>query len=306
MAIAKRELGRTGLQVTTLGYGAMELRGAPRARDITEEQAETILNKVLDSGSNYIDTSIDYGLSEERIGCYVSHRRAEYYLATKCGCLVGAPPAPRGQRGAHVFTRDNIVAGVEQSLARMKTDYLDVVQFHASPSRQALEEHGALDALLGLREAGKVRFIGMSGTLPHLSEHMAMGVFDVFQIPYSAVEREHESAIATASQNGAGIVIRGGAAKGAPTEGKQAGLQWERWRRAHLDDLLEGMTPMEFILRFTFTNPYLDTTIVGTINPAHLQTNLDILEQGPLPPDLYEEAKRRLAAAGSAPQSSVK
>src|SRR5262252_277563 len=107
MAVAKRELGRTGLQITTLGYGAMELRGAPRGRDITEEQAETILNKVLDSGINYIDTSIDYGLSEERIGRYISHRRAEYYLASKCGCLVGAPPVPRGQRGTHVFTRDN-------------------------------------------------------------------------------------------------------------------------------------------------------------------------------------------------------
>ena len=280
MAVAKRELGRTGLQVTTLGYGAMELRGAPRARDITEEQAETILNKVLDAGVNYIDTSIDYGLSEERIGRYISHRRAEYYLASKCGCLVGAPPAPRGQRGAHVFTRDNVVAGVEQSLTRMKTDYLDVVQFHASPSRQTLEEHGALDALLELREAGKVRFIGMSGTLPHLTDHIVMGVFDVFQIPYSAVEREHEAAIATAAQKGAGIVIRGGAAKGAPTEGKQAGLQWERWRRAHLDNLLDGMTPMEFILRFTFTNPDLDTTIVGTISPEHLQTNLDILRKG--------------------------
>jgi aryl-alcohol dehydrogenase-like predicted oxidoreductase len=67
MTVTKRELGRTGLRVTALGYGAMELRGAPRARDITEEQAETILNKVLDSGINYIDTSIDYGLSEERI-----------------------------------------------------------------------------------------------------------------------------------------------------------------------------------------------------------------------------------------------
>jgi aryl-alcohol dehydrogenase-like predicted oxidoreductase len=83
MAVAKRELGRTGLQVTTLGYGAMELRGAPHARDITEIQAETILNKVLDAGINYIDTSIDYGLSEERIGRYISHRRAEYYLASK-------------------------------------------------------------------------------------------------------------------------------------------------------------------------------------------------------------------------------
>src|SRR5580704_10719058 len=169
MTMAKRELRRTGLQVTTLGYGAMELRGAPRARDITEEQAETILNKVLDSGINYIDASIDYGLSEERIGRYISHRRAEYYLASKCGCLVGAPPAPRDRRGPHVFTRENVVAGVEQSLVRMKTDYLDVVQFHASPSQQALQEHGALEALLELREAGKVRFIGMSGTLPHLT-----------------------------------------------------------------------------------------------------------------------------------------
>jgi aryl-alcohol dehydrogenase-like predicted oxidoreductase len=192
------------------------------------------------------------------------------------------------------------MAGVEQSLARMKTDYLDVVQFHQSPSPRTLEEHGALATLLELKESGKVRFIGMSGTLPHLMDHIAMGVFDVFQIPYSAVEREHEEAIAAAARSGAGIVVRGGAAKGAPTEGKQAGLQWERWRRAHLDDLLDGMTPMEFILRFTFSNPDLDTTIVGTINPAHLQTNLEILKQGPLPPDLYEEAKRRLAAAGSA------
>jgi len=143
----------------------------------------------------------------------------------------------------------------------------------------------------------------MSGTLPHVIDHIAMGVFDVFQIPYSAVEREHEAAITAAAQMGAGIVIRGGAAKGAPTEGRQSGLQWERWRRAHLDDLLDGMTPMEFILRFTFRNPDLDTTIVGTINPAHLQTNLDILNKGPLPPDLYEEAKRRLATAGSIPQS---
>jgi aryl-alcohol dehydrogenase-like predicted oxidoreductase len=301
--LPKRTLGRTGLQVTTLGYGAMELRGAPRARDTTEAEAETVLNAVLDAGINYIDTSIDYGVSEERIGRYISHRRSEYYLASKCGCLVGAP-AVRGQRSPHVFTRDNILAGVEQSLVRMKTDYLDVVQFHISPSKQTLEENGALEAVQELRQAGKVRFIGMSGTLPHLKDHIAMGVFDVFQIPYSAMEREHEAIIAAASQAGAGIVIRGGAAKGAPSEGKQAGLQWERWRNARLEDLLGGMTPMEFILRFTFTSPDLDTTIVGTANPAHLRANVEVLRQGPLPADLYAEAKRRLAAAGSAPQAT--
>jgi aryl-alcohol dehydrogenase-like predicted oxidoreductase len=109
---------------------------------------------------------------------YMSHRRDEYYLASKCGCLVGAPPAPRGQSSPHVFTRENIVAGVEQSLTRMKTDHLDVVQFHSSPSRQTLQAQGALDALLELKEAGKVRFVGMSGTLPNLTDHIAMGVFE--------------------------------------------------------------------------------------------------------------------------------
>ena len=232
--LPKRELGRTGLQVTMLGYGAMELRGAPRARPTTDEQAETILNAVLDAGINYIDTSIDYGVSEERIGRYIAHRRSEYYLASKCGCLVGASTAPVGQVSPHVYTRDNIVAGVEQSLARMKTDYLDLVQFHISPSQRTLEENGSLDAVMELKQAGKVRFIGMSGTLPHLKDHIAMGVFDVFQIPYSAMEREHEAVIAAASEAGAGIVIRGGAAKGAPSDGKQRGLQWERWQRAEI------------------------------------------------------------------------
>jgi aryl-alcohol dehydrogenase-like predicted oxidoreductase len=300
--LPKRELGRTGLQVTKLGYGAMELRGAPRGRDVTETQAETILHAALDAGINYIDTSIDYGVSEERIGRYIADRRSEYYLASKCGCLVGAPPAPRDQRSPHVFTRDNILAGVEQSLARMRTTYLDVLQFHISPSRKTLEEHGALETVLELKRAGTIRFVGMSGTVPHLPDHIAMGVFDVFQIPYSAVEREHEALIAAAAAAGAGIVIRGGAAKGAPTEGKRAGVQWERWQQTHLDDLLDGMTPMEFILRFTFTHPDLHTNIVGTINPAHLQHNVDMLLRGPLPADVYAEAKRRLDAAGSAPQ----
>jgi aryl-alcohol dehydrogenase-like predicted oxidoreductase len=297
--LPKRQLGRTGLPVTMLGYGAMELRGAPRGRDVTDAQAETILHAVLDAGINYIDTSIDYGVSEERIGRYISDRRSEYYLASKCGCVVGAAPAPRGERSPHVFTRDNILAGVEQSLRRMRTDYLDVVQFHSSPSRKTLEEHGALETVLELKRAGTIRFIGMSGTLPHLSDHIAMGVFDVFQIPYSAVEREHEALVTAAAKAGAGIVIRGGAAKGAPTEGKQAGVQWDRWRKVHLDDLLAGISPMEFILRFTFTHPDLHTNIVGTIDPAHLRHNVSVLRQGPLPGDVYAEAKRRLDAAGS-------
>src|SRR5690242_2879851 len=138
-----RTLGRTGLQVTQLGYGAMELRGAPRGPVVDDAQADQVLRAVLDGGINYIDTSIDYGVSEERIGAPLGSRRSEYYLASKCGCAVNPPP---GERADHVFTRENVVAGIEQSLRRLRTDYLDVVQFHASPSPATLEQQGGLEA----------------------------------------------------------------------------------------------------------------------------------------------------------------
>ena len=294
--LPKRQLGRTGLQVTTLGYGAMEIRNNGN-RTTTEEDAERILNAVLDAGVNYIDTSIDYGLSEERIGRYLAHRRSEYYLASKCGCPVGE--AAIGTRAPHSFTAENVVAGVEQSLRRMKTDYLDVVQFHHSPSRAELEETGALEALEDLQRQGKVRFVGISGTIPNLEEQIGMGVFDVFQVPYSAVQREHEGLIHRASEAGAGIVIRGGIARGDPA--RERGSFWDKWQATEIDDLLDGASRTEFLLRFTCSNHDLDTTIVGTTSPRHLEQNVEALLKGPLPADLYEEAKRRLDSAGSSP-----
>jgi aryl-alcohol dehydrogenase-like predicted oxidoreductase len=75
----------------------------------------------------------------------------------------------------------------------------------------------------------------------------------------------------------------------------------DRWDNARLDDLLDGMTRMEFMLRFTLSSPDLDTTIVGTSNLAHLRDNLETALKGPLPDDVISEAKRRLAAAGSRP-----
>jgi aryl-alcohol dehydrogenase-like predicted oxidoreductase len=297
-------LGRTGLRVTKLGFGAMELRGT---RSGTAERARDVLDAVLTAGINFIDTSPDYGISEELIGEHLSERRSEFILASKCGCPVNPPP---GQRPAHVFTPENIRAGVEQSLRRMKTDYLDIVQVHASPPRSVLEKEGAVDALRALQGEGKVRFLGMSGTLPHLEDHIAMGVFDVFQIPYSALEREHEQVISAAARAGAGIIIRGGVARGAPAENLKleripefwreiAETRRDLWTRANLDGLLEDGGRMQFILRFTLTHPDLHTTIVGTLNPRHLADNLAAIRAGPLPEGVYTEAKRRLAEAAA-------
>jgi aryl-alcohol dehydrogenase-like predicted oxidoreductase len=298
--LPRRMLGRTGFQVTTLGYGAMELRGGPSGPEISDDAADKMLNAVLDAGINFIDTSIDYGRSEELIGRFIAHRRAEYFLASKCGCVPGA-----AMGAEHIHTAANLRAGVEQSLRRMKTDHLDLVQFHRSLNRHEYEEHGALEAALALKKEGKVRFIGVSGTLPNLDEQIEMGVFDAFQIPYSAVQREHEDVISRAAIAGAGIIIRGGVARGAPSDWQRSyymlpgASMRERWEKAHLDELLNGMSRLEFTLRFTLSNPDLDTTIVGTRDVGHLRDNLAAAMKGSLPEDILREAKQRLDGTGS-------
>jgi aryl-alcohol dehydrogenase-like predicted oxidoreductase len=305
-------LGRTGERVTKLAYGAMELRGAMPGRggrNVTDEDAKTILNAVLDAGISMIDTSPDYGPSEERIGAFIADRRDEYFLSSKCGCAVNPPP---GERPPHVFTRANVRAGVEQSLRRMKTDHIDLVQFHISPSRAELEANDSVAELVELKREGKIRFIGMSGTLPNLTDHIEMGVFDAFQIPYSALEREHEGSIHDAAAAGGGTIIRGGVARGLPAAAPEVierlpeqfrrtyARRRDLWDEAGLDEVLDGLTRMEFMLRFTLSHPDMTTTIVGTANPKHLADNVAAARRGPLPADQVAEAKRRLSAAAKA------
>ena len=306
MAIETRVLGRTGQEVTILGYGAMELRGAPRGPEITDEHAGALLNAVLDGGITLIDTSPDYGRSEELIGRHVSHRREEFFLASKCGCPTNLPadtPPPY----PHDYSPANVRANVEQSLTRLRTDRLDVVQVHMSPSVATMAENDVLETLQELQDEGKTRFIGMSGIIPELPAQIDLDVFDVFQIPYSAVQREHEDLITAAAKTGAGILIRGGAARGAPAADKNwrtgplgvpAGEGRSRWENAGLDDLLResGLSAIEFTVRFTLSNPSLSSTIVGTSSLEHLTSNLAIAAKGPLPADVYAQARKQLGA----------
>jgi aryl-alcohol dehydrogenase-like predicted oxidoreductase len=308
--LPKRTLGRTGLQVTALGFGALELRGmvAGIGRPLTPGQPERILQAVLDAGINYIDVSVDYGEAEEHIGRCIAGRRHEFFLASKCGCPLDVSrfsPSERTRYGTplprlHDYGRRHLIDAVDQSLRRMKTDYLDVLQFHFSPAKEVLEREGAVQTLQDLKQAGKIRFLGVSAILPHLLDHIQMGVFDVFQIPYSALQPEHEAAIAEAARGGTGIVIRGGVARGEPGAGHGSADVWRLWEQAQLDDLLEGMSATEFMLRFTITSPDVHTTIVGTLNPVHLQENVAAVLKGPLPTAIYDEAKRRLADARAA------
>ncbi|HUS91246.1 MAG TPA: aldo/keto reductase [Phycisphaerae bacterium] len=290
----RRTLGRTGLEVTQLGFGAMEVRG-PKVwggREVGEEQADRVLNAVLDAGINFIDTAVDYGLSEERIGKYISSRRGEFYLATKCGC----DPKDLGDRWEtpHTWTRENLRRNIAGSLERMKTDHVDILQLH-NPTPDQVRDGGLVDVLKDIQSQHLTRFIGISSTLPHLPRFVEMGVFDTFQVPYSCLQPEHHDAITLAGEAGAGVIVRGGIAKGGPESDVAVAERVGLWERAGLAELLGDMTPAELILLHTLSHPHCHTTIVGTLSVEHLAENTAAANKGPLPADLYQEVRRRVA-----------
>ena len=303
MGLPVRTLGRTGLEVTQLGFGAMEIRGRRiwGGRPCNDEQAKTILDAALDAGINFIDTSNDYGKSELYIGRHIKGRRDAFYVATKCGCHMTY--AGDDDTTPHVWTRDNLFRNIADSLMKMEMDYIDVLQLH-NPSVEECEQARLVDILTELRDMGAVKFIGCSSTSPHLGTYIDWGCFDVFQIPYSALQRQHENLITKAGEAGVGVIIRGGVALGEPGAAQGRTSQfWGRFEEAKLDELCDpGESRTAFILRFTLSHPHCHTTIVGTLLPEHLEENVETAMRGPLAPDVYEEAKKRLDAIGEGPE----
>ncbi|MDP6402061.1 MAG: aldo/keto reductase [SAR202 cluster bacterium] len=290
-------LGRTGLEVTRLGFGtALSFPGQPHW---TEQRADRLMNAVLDMGINFIDTAYDYIDSEEWIGRYLGQRNSEFYLATKSGCT---DTRPDENNSDHVWTRDNAFRSLGVSLQRLGSDSVDIMQYH-NPTVEECEAGNLVDALNEMRDQGKVRWIGVSTTLPDLAAYLDWGVFDVMQIPYSALERKHEDWITRAAEQGVGIIIRGGVAKGESGVGRGTADAWKVFEDAGLDELLEeGESRSAFVLRFTLTHPHAHTIIVGTTKVEHLRENVDAVLRGPLSPELYAEVKRRLDTVGESPE----
>ncbi|MBT2568510.1 aldo/keto reductase [Arthrobacter sp. ISL-85] len=292
----ERPLTRSGLHSTVLGFGAMELRGGSHRlpRMLDEGVAQVLLNTVLDEGIEFIDTSIDYGESEGLIGRFIGHRRSEYLLASKVGCpLDHQPDGPSNGPLVHDYSPSNIRAGIEQSLQRLRTDYLDLAQVHIGPSLAVLQRDDVLGTLERARDEGKVRAIGISSTLPELLDHIDLGVFETFQVPYSALDRSLEGCLPLINATGAGVIVRGGTARGAwskRTLGSRADLNF--------DDLFDGDNLQGFLLRFVMTRKEVSTVIVGTASPAHVRENAKAAARGPLAEDIYAEAQRRLDIAG--------
>ena len=291
MPIQKRVLGRTGVEVSILGYGAMELRH----ERVDEALGGRLLNQALDGGINFIDTAPDYGKSEDIIGRTIASRRDEYVLATKCGCPV--PGDPDHQQPHHEWSSARLMKNLESSLRRLQTDHVDVWQLHSGWPHE-IEGTDVLEAMEAARRQGKVRWLAFSTKgraagdqgKGMLETYVTWDVFDVLQVVYSALAPQVEDLMHDAARRGRGLIVRG------LTNVKED--EWARWEQAKMDELLPpGCNRHQFLLRFGFAHAALCTSIPGTGSPDHLAQNLAAAEAGPLPDDLYKEARRRLGMA---------
>jgi len=284
--VEQRTFGNTGLKVSALGFGAGHIGG----EDISEKDAEIFLNKVLDAGISLIDTARAYGLSEERIGKYLSSRRHEFVLSTKVG--YGIP-------GYKDWTFDCVRAGIDEALRLLRTDHVDIVHLHSCPIG-TLEWGEPLRALEQAVRDGKVRVAAYSGENDALGWAVDSGRFGSAEHSLNICDqRVLENVLPRAQAKGLGIIAKRPVAN-APWRFTECPVShyaeeyWWRWKTMDVDP--RGNDWQEIALRFAAFTPSVHSCIVGTTNLEHLIQNVKIIGKGPLPPDLYDEIRAAFKA----------
>ncbi len=247
-------LGNTGIEVSLLSLGTVKLgrfQGVKYPTHFTlptDAQARELLACAQDLGINLLDTAPAYGTSEERLGQLIT-RRQDWVLCTKVG-----ERFIDGQ-SSHDFRPEAVTASVQRSLQQLRTDYLDLVLIHSNgDDLQILDQHGTLDALQNLKQAGLIRAVGMSHkTLAGAQRALALGA-DVLMATLNREETEDAAVIAQAQQQGCGVLIKKALASGhTPAAERDAALRW------------------------VAAQPGVSSLVVGTINPDHLRANAGAL-----------------------------
>jgi aryl-alcohol dehydrogenase-like predicted oxidoreductase len=293
MGIERRVLGKTGMDVSVLGFGGAEI-----GFEKTEQDAvERLLKTALDGGLNTIDTAECYVGSEEAIGKAVSDRRKDYWLFTKVGHADG--------RGPEGWTAPSIERSIERSLQRLKTDHLDLVHLH-SCSKATLEKGECIEALEKAKKAGKTRFIGYSGDSEDAHYAVQSGQFDTLETSVSIADQQAiDLTLPLAREKKMGVIAKRPIANAAwrydtePTNGYVVEY-WKRLQKLSYDFAKgekradqgpEGTAGVA--LRFTLSQPGVHTAIVGTTKPERWKQNADLVAAGVLPKERIEEIRKR-------------
>jgi aryl-alcohol dehydrogenase-like predicted oxidoreductase len=286
-----RTLGRTGLQVSEISFGAVEIGlayGIPVEGKIekpSEQEAHAVLNAALDMGINFVDTARAYGDSEEIIGRNLKSRRKEYILATKT--------LHYGDKGLSVQEQKQAVRdSIETSLKALQTDVIDVMQVH-NITQEVVERGDVLEVLQEAQRAGKVRFLG--GSVYGVEDPLAVirdGHYDVLQVAYNMIDHRLDGEVLPlALQKGVAITTRSVLLKGALTprylyladnlgELKATIAEMERLVAGECGSLAEAA------FRYVLSNPAVSSALVGTSKVKNLERSVEYTTKGPLSPRL--------------------
>ena len=282
--IPQRSYGNTDLRFSLLGLGAGQI-GDGRTE---EAHVERLLNEVLDLGITLIDTARGYGLSEERIGRHLAHRRAEFILSTKVGY---------GIDGVTDWTYDCVVAGVDRALGLLRTDHLDIVHLHSCPT-ETLQRGEVIDALDRCVQDGKVRVAAYSGDNEPLDWALVSERFRGLMCSVNMFDqRPLDRVVAPARQRGIGLIAKRpiGNAPWLHADrpvGNYCEPYWERMKAMGLDF---GAEWSDVALRFTAYTEGVTSCIVGGKNIDHVRANAASVARGALAPEVVTVIRRAFA-----------
>ena len=289
----KRVLGKTGMAVTVLGFGAAEIG----YENVPFDTVKRLLHSALDAGLNVIDTAECYPGSEEMIGRALSGRRQDFLLFTKCGHASGFDLPDWHPRMLEMQ--------IDRSLERLRVDHLDLVQLH-SCSRAVLENGDAIRVIQKARDAGKTRFIGYSGDGDDAVCAIETGAFDTLQTSVSIADLQAiELTLPLAVRRNMGVIAKRPIANAVWRTGTKPANAYhhEYWRRIELlqyEFLRGGLDrSISIALRFTLAQPGVATAIVGTTNPDRWARNARLLEPGALTSAEIQRIRDRWRAVAS-------
>ena len=253
-----RRLGRTELLVSRIGLGTVKIgRNSavkyPAPFQLpSDEQLHELLEEVASLGINLIDTAPAYGESETRLATFVKANRSRIVLSTKAGETFSADGSQFD------FSPDAILASAAVSLRRLNTDALDILSLH-SDGKDSQNISSAMPALQKLKHDGKVRAAGISAKTPEGILFAVRQRLDVVLAPFSLTNQSLGPALATAHGAGLGVIA---------IKGLQSGFLAGRVREA---------------VQFVLDQPFIDSLVIGTINPAHLRMDIRLGEPSPAP-----------------------
>lgn len=284
----QRNLGKTGLRVSVLGFGGAEIG----FNEVASQDVSRMLNAALDAGLNLIDTAAAYVKSEALIGEAVSHRRQEYLLVTKCGALDGFSRSD--------WSKEGILRTVETSLRNLRTDHVDVLLLH-SCSEPEMNWGEAVTGVEAARDKGYARFIGYSGDGGPALWAVRSGRFDVLETSISIADQEAlELTLPIAREKNLGVIAKRPIAnaawryKEAPSNSYHTEY-WRRLQKLDYDFLRDPHGASSTALRFTLSQPGVSCAIVGTTNAERYQQNAAAIQQGPLPQSDIDAIRTRWA-----------